>query len=74
MSPDKNVYLEIIFLISQAKHMLKILKKNRLICLKEMALLSTQNICLNRWIRKLSNFYDQKFCLADLMKVERNLR
>ena len=36
-------------------------QKNRL---NETVLLSTKNICLNRWIRKYLQFYPQKFCLS----------
>ena len=36
-------------------------------CLNDMALLSTQNTCLNWWIRKYSQFYNQKFYLSGLM-------
>ena len=47
----------IIFLISQPKHMLWVLKR-------KTVLLSTQNTCLNWPIRKYSYFYYQKFCLS----------
>ena len=39
-------------------------QKNRL---NETVLLSTQNTCLNEWIRKESQFYAQKFCLTGPM-------
>ena len=42
-------YREKGFLISQPKHMLWLLKKNSL---NETVLLSSPNICLNRWIGK----------------------
>ena len=35
--------------------------------LNETVLLSTQNTCLNGWIRKLSHFYADNFCLTDPM-------
>ena len=37
-------------------------------CLNETVLLSNQNTCLNRWIRKQSQFYAHKFCLTGPMK------
>ena len=36
-------------------------QKNRL---NEMVLLSTQNICLNVWVRKYLKFYAENFCLS----------
>ena len=36
-------------------------QKNRL---NETVLLSTQNICLNCWVRKLLHFYARKLCLT----------
>ena len=41
-------------------------QKNRL---NEMVLLSTQNICSNRSIRKYLHFYAQKFCLSKPMVI-----
>ena len=36
-------------------------QKNRL---NETVLLSTQNTCYNRWLRKYLQFYAKKFCLS----------
>ena len=33
-------------------------------CLNETVLLSTQNKCLNLWLRKYSQFYAQDFCVS----------
>ena len=41
-------------------------QKNRL---NETVLLSTQNIYLNWWVRKLLQFYAQKFCLSKPMII-----
>ena len=32
-------------------------------CLNETVLLSTKNICENRWVRKYSQFYGKELCL-----------
>ena len=42
--PDKSAYWKIIFFISHPKHMLWVLN--------ETVLLSTQNTCINLWVRK----------------------
>ena len=39
-------------------------QKNRL---NETVLLSTQNMCLNSWVRKYLQFYAQQFCLSKPM-------
>ena len=46
--PDKRAYWKIIFFISHPKHVVGT-QKNRL---NETVLLSTQNTCLNKWVRK----------------------
>ena len=40
-------------------------QKNRF---NETVLLSTQNICLNWWVRKYLQFYAQKLCLSKPVK------
>ena len=49
--PYKSACLENNFLIFHPKHHVKCTQKNRLI---EKVLLSTQNICLNKWIKKIT--------------------
>ena len=41
-------------------------QKNRL---NETVLLSTQNICYNRWVRKYLQFYTENFCLSKPINV-----
>ena len=49
--------LKIDFLISQPKHV----EGTQMNHLNETVLLSTQNTCLNGWVRKYLQFYDQVF-------------
>ena len=50
--PDKSVYQKIIFIISQPKHVVGTQKN----CLNEAVLLSTQNLCLDCWVKNNDNF------------------
>ena len=61
--PNKIVDLKIIFLFSIKPYVVGNQKNH----LNEMVLLSTQNKCLNQWIRKYSQFYSQKFGLSGPM-------
>ena len=61
--PDKSVYQKIIFFFSQSKHMLWVLKRTA----SMTVLLSTQNICLKRWIRKYLQFYANTISLSGCM-------
>ena len=60
----KSAYQNNYFLIFQTKHMLWVLKKNRL---NETVLLSNKNICLKVWVRKYLQFYAEHFCLSKPM-------
>ena len=67
---DKNTHNSMLFfffknLVSQPKQMLWVLKRN----VDELVLLSTQNMCLNSWVRKYSQFCAQEFCLSQPMIV-----
>ena len=85
--PDKSAYVKIIFLISQPKHMLWVLKRTGSLRrfstkthvvgtqknrLNEPVLLSTHNICLNWWIRKSTQFCLSIPMISAVSNVSRN--
>ena len=61
LGPQISVYLKMIFLMSQAKHMLWVLERT-----VSMRLLSTQNTCFNWLVRKLLQFLARNVAYLDL--------